>query len=30
MQELLGDLDLINYKTTHGNHGVHGWPHSPR
>jgi hypothetical protein len=24
MQELIGDLDLINYKATHDNHGVHG------
>jgi hypothetical protein len=30
MQELIGDLDLINYKTTHDNHGVHGQPCSLR
>jgi hypothetical protein len=30
MQDLIDDFDLINYKTTHDNHGVHGWPHSPR
>jgi hypothetical protein len=23
MQDLLDDFDLINYKTTHDNHGVH-------
>jgi hypothetical protein len=22
--------ELIHHKTTFGNHGVHGWPHSPR
>jgi hypothetical protein len=30
MRDLIDDFDLINYKTTHDNHGVHGWPHSPR
>jgi hypothetical protein len=24
MQDLLDNFDLNNYKTTHGNHGVHG------
>jgi hypothetical protein len=30
MQDLIDDFDLINYKTTHDNHGMHGSPHSPR
>jgi hypothetical protein len=29
MQDLIVGFDLINYKTTHDNHGVHGYPHSP-
>jgi hypothetical protein len=28
MQELNGELNLINYKRTHDKHGVHGWPQS--
>jgi hypothetical protein len=23
-------IELIHHKTTIGNHGEHGWPHSPR
>jgi hypothetical protein len=30
MQDLSDKFDLINFKTTYDNHGVHGWPHSPR
>jgi hypothetical protein len=29
MQDLVDGFDLINYKTTQDNHGVHSRPHSP-